>query len=72
MTANYLRFLANLVSVSFAPVFLMPSLLRYLSSTVRLTSTAHPVPGNQEFCLAPSETIVELVKKIRSLTWGIV
>jgi hypothetical protein len=37
--------------------------------TVRLTSTAHPVPGNQEFCLAPSETIVELVKKIRSLTW---
>jgi hypothetical protein len=25
-------------------------------ATVRLTSTAHPVPGNQEFCLAPSET----------------
>jgi hypothetical protein len=28
------------------------------TTTVRLTSTAHPVPGNQEFCLAPSETIV--------------
>ncbi len=30
---------------------------------VHLTPTAHPVPGNQEFCLAPSETIVEMVKK---------
>jgi hypothetical protein len=40
-----------------------------LPATQRLTSTAHPVPGNQEFSLAPSETIVELVKKIRSLTW---
>ncbi len=33
------------------------------SDTVHLTSTAHPVPGNEEFRLAPSETIVELVKK---------
>ncbi len=40
--------------------------------TVRLTSTVHLVPGNQEFCLALGETIVELVKKIRSLIWGIV
>jgi hypothetical protein len=36
--------------------------------TVRLTSTGNPVPGNQEFCLAPSETMVEQVNKIRSLT----
>jgi hypothetical protein len=40
-------------------------------NTVHLTSTAHPVPGNRDFCLAPSETIVELVKKIKSLTWGL-
>jgi hypothetical protein len=32
-------------------------------STVRLTSTVNPVPEYQEFCLAPSKTIVELVKK---------
>jgi hypothetical protein len=29
-TANYLRFLAFLVSVSYAPMFLMPRLLWYL------------------------------------------
>ncbi len=40
--------------------------------TVHLTLVDNPVPGNQEFCLAPSETIVELVKKIRNFTWGIV
>ncbi len=39
--------------------------------TVRLTSTGNPVPGNREFRLAPSETIVGQVKKIRSLTQGI-
>ena len=32
-------------------------------ATVRLTSTDNPVPGKQEFCLAPSETIVGQVKK---------
>ena len=42
--------------------------------TVRLTltSTGNPVPGNQEYCLAPSETMVEQVEKIRSLTQSIV
>jgi hypothetical protein len=34
MTANYLRFLAFLVSVSYAPVFLLPCLLRYLQITI--------------------------------------
>ena len=40
--------------------------------TVRLTSTGNPVPGNQDFCLAPNKTMVEQVEKIRSLTQGIV
>jgi len=31
-----------------------------------------PGPWNQEFCLAPSNTMVEQVKKIRSLTQGMV
>ena len=31
-----------------------------------------PGPWNQEFCLAPSNTIVDQVKKIRSLTQGMV
>jgi hypothetical protein len=35
--------------------------------SVRLTSTGNPVPGNQEFCFAPSETMVEQINKIRSL-----
>jgi hypothetical protein len=38
--------------------------------TERLTSVDNPVPGNQEFCLAPSETIVELVKKIKKISLG--
>ncbi len=41
-------------------------------NTVRLTSTGNPVPENQESCLALSETTVEKVEKIRSLTQGIV
>ena len=41
-------------------------------TTVRLTSTGNPVPGNQESCLVPSETMVEQVEKIRSLMQGIV
>jgi hypothetical protein len=36
--------------------------------TVRLTSTGNLVPGNQKFCLAPSEAMVEQVNKIRSLS----
>jgi hypothetical protein len=44
--------------------------LKDIVPTVHLTSTVHPVPGNQEFGLALGETIVELVKKTRSLTWG--
>jgi hypothetical protein len=35
-------------------------------NTVCLTSTGNPVPGKQEFCLAPSETIVEQVKNKKS------
>jgi hypothetical protein len=35
---------------------------------VCLNSTGNPVSGNQEFCLAPAETMVEQVNKIRSLT----
>ena len=35
--------------------------------TVRLTSIGNPVPGYQEFLVAHIETIVGLVKKIRSL-----
>ncbi len=31
--------------------------------TVPLTSIGNPVPGNQEFCLASSKTMVEQVKK---------
>ena len=34
--------------------------------TVCLTSTGNPVPGKQEFCLAPSETIVGQVKNKKS------
>jgi hypothetical protein len=40
-------------------------------NTVRLTSTGDLV-SDQEFCLAPSETMVEQVNKIKSLTYGIV
>jgi len=47
-------------------------LLSHELGTVRLTSTGNPVPGNQDFCLAPNETMVEQVEKIRSLTQGIV
>jgi hypothetical protein len=32
-------------------------------TTVCLASIGNPVPENQEFCLAPSETMVEQVKK---------
>ena len=35
--------------------------------TVRLTSTGNPVPGNQEFCLTPSETMIEQEEKLRIL-----
>ena len=31
--------------------------------TVRLTSTGNQILGNQEFCLAHSETMIEQVKK---------
>jgi hypothetical protein len=34
MTANYLRFLAFLVSGSYAPVVLMPRVLRYINNIV--------------------------------------
>jgi hypothetical protein len=40
--------------------------------TVHLTSIYHRVPENQEFALAPTETIVGQVKKIGSPTWGMV
>jgi hypothetical protein len=40
--------------------------------TVHLTPIGNPVPGYQEFLVAPIETIVELVKKIRSPNWGMV
>ena len=40
--------------------------------TVRLTSTGNPFSGNQEFRLAPDKMLVEQVKKIRSLTRGMV
>ena len=32
--------------------------------TVRLISIGNPVPGNQEFCLAPSKTMVGRAGKI--------
>jgi hypothetical protein len=35
-----------------------------------LTSVDNPVPGYQKFCLAPSETIVELIKKNRKSHLG--
>jgi hypothetical protein len=38
--------------------------------TVLSTTTVHPFPGNQEFCLAPSETIVEQVKKYKTSYLG--
>ena len=57
-----------------------------ISRTLRLwlcycamTSTSNPVPGNQEFCLAPSKTMVEQVKQkkkshsghsLMMKTWG--
>ena len=34
----------------------------YWTPTLRLTLTGNPVSGNQEFCLAPSKTMVEEVK----------
>jgi hypothetical protein len=37
-TANYLRFLAYLVSVSYALVFLMPCLLRYVNMEICMTT----------------------------------
>jgi hypothetical protein len=40
--------------------------------TVRLTPIGNPVPGYQEFLVAPNETVAGLVKKIRSPTWGMV
>jgi hypothetical protein len=38
MTASYLRFLAYLVSVSYAPVFLMPRLLWYTTMEKEMLS----------------------------------
>ncbi len=40
--------------------------------TVCLTPIGNLVFGYQEFLVAPSETIVGLVKKIRSPTWSMV
>jgi hypothetical protein len=37
-----------------------------LDGTIHLTPISNPVPGYQEFCVAPSETIVGLVKKKKS------
>ena len=34
--------------------------------TVRSTSIGNPVPGNQEFCLVSSKTMVEQVKNEKS------
>ncbi len=45
---------------------LTKKVVRTCAHTVHLTSVDNPVPGNQEFCLAPSETIVELVKNEKS------
>jgi hypothetical protein len=39
--------------------YMVGSLIGSSNCTVRLVSTGKLVPGNQEFCLAPSETIVE-------------
>jgi hypothetical protein len=41
-------------------------------ATVLLTPIGNPVPGCQEFLVAPNETIVGLIKKIRSPTLGMV
>ncbi len=40
--------------------------------TVHLTPIGNPVPGYQDFFVPLSETIVGLVKKIRSPTWSMV
>jgi hypothetical protein len=40
--------------------------MRCSRCTVRLTPIGNPVPGYQEFLVAPSETIVGLVKKKKS------
>jgi hypothetical protein len=40
--------------------------------TVHLSSIYHRVPENQEFSLAPTETIVGQSEKIGSPTWGMV
>ncbi len=37
--------------------------MHVFAHTVRLTLIGNPVPGYQEFLVAPSETIVGLVKK---------
>ena len=52
-------------SFLFVVVFRMPRVLRYIDMvpTVRLTSTGNQILGNQEFCLAHSETMIEQVKK---------
>ncbi len=42
------------------------------ADTVRLTPIGNLVRGYQEFLVAPNETIVGLVKKIRSSNWGMV
>ncbi len=50
--------------------FLGPKFFCLWTTTIRLTPIGNLVPGYQEFPVAPSETIVGLVKKIRSPTWG--
>ena len=53
-------------SFLFVVVFWMPRVLRYIDMvpTVCLTSTGNPAPGKQEFCLAPSETMIEQGEKV--------
>jgi hypothetical protein len=50
----------------------MYSCICHRQCTVRLTSIYYRVPGNQNFCFTPTETIDGQVKKIRSPTCDMV
>ncbi len=49
--------------------FMMPKSIKMMVWIVRLTSVGNPVPGYQDFHLAPMETIVGLVKNTSPCPW---
>ena len=66
------RSLEKKVKKSISAQVLDQELLVHRPSTIHLTSTGNSVSEYQDFPFPPMETIVGLVEKIGSLTWGMV